>query len=98
MKNLNPYQIKWAILTPRKGMARKKDIQLLKGDALYVNNTIKIVAPTEEMLHEKLDNAKGKLQKEYSVLIITDKQFGISEGFYRQVATKKQLQNMFVIN
>lgn len=99
-REFNPYQIVWAILTPKKGVARKED-RKTSGEILLLGSHHKFIpihAPNIDRLNAKLESLIGKLVKEYEVLIITDKQFGLAEkcDFY-SVATTKQLSKTYTI-
>lgn len=107
MKTLNPYTIHWAILTSDKGVIRKNDVETIDGYSFHSRQKVACIhAPSKEKLMEKLNAAKGKLEKSYNVLIITDAQFGKmdmqSNGFDHQkaamqVATSMQKDDQFAI-
>jgi len=107
MKTLNPYKIHWAIIQADKGVVRKKDVELINGYSFHSRQkAVWIHAPSRDKLMEKINNAKGKLEKNYNVLIITDAQFGKmnvqSNGFNHyeaamQVATSMQKNSQFAI-
>lgn len=95
MKNLNAYQITWAILQPKKGIVTKKDTRLgfSKQDLFLIDHACSL-----EAAKEKVNNLAGKLSKEYDIFFITDKQFGMScNGNFKEVATSKQLSETFQI-
>jgi len=104
MKNLqlNPYKITWAIITPIKGKFTQKDFSLLKKTMPslcgndYLNERCAHF-PTKERAIEVL--AKSKASKEYKVVFITDKQFGMtnnSESLLK-VATTLQINSQTTI-
>ena len=104
MKNLNPYKITWAILTPIKGRVTKKDLTALFRAGVYTYckkadiNEITAHFPTKGKALETLKKVKN-LTKNYEVILITDKQFGMTnwKESIKTVATKKQFQDRFFI-
>ena len=104
MKNLNPYKITWAIITPIKGKVAKKDLTTLVRAGVYTYckrvgfNEETAHFPTKEKALETLKKVKN-LTKNYEVILITDKQFGMAnwKESIKTVATKKQLQDRFFI-
>ena len=108
MKNsktiINSYKNVWMFLIPKKGIARNSDVsKKISRDMfksyLYFNDLNK------EAALESLKKIKGTLSKEYNVLIISDKQFGLIEkDFCRQtdnlmeIATTQQKNNIFKIH
>ena len=104
MKNLNPYKITWAILTPIKGKVTKKDLTTLFKAGVYTYctktdiNEITAHFPTKGKALDALKKVKN-LTKNYEVILITDKQFGMTnwKESVKTVATKKQLQDRFFI-
>ena len=90
-----------AVFLPKKGIVRKEDKSLIEYVALHNRSSYATKwGKTKEQLIELY---QGKLKKEYDVVIITDKQFGmidtridIREGVLK-VATSKQRENMFTI-
>ena len=98
MQNLNKYQIKWAIITPLKGIVRKDDAKKLNTFVYSDKKHCAIHAPDHEMLMSKLNGVKGKLNKSYQVVIITDAQFGNVKGNdFESVYTAKQISERFTI-
>ena len=104
MKNLNPYEITWAILTPIKGKVTKKDLTTLFRAGVYTYckksdiNEITAHFPTKGKALEALKKVKN-LTKNYEIVLITDKQFSMTnwKESVKTVATKKQLQDRFFI-
>ena len=104
MKNLNPYEITWAILTPIKGKVTKKDLTTLFRAGVYTYckrvgfNEVTAHFSTKQKAIETLKKVKN-LTRNYEVVLITDKQFGMTnwKESVRIVATKKQLQDRFFI-
>ena len=104
MKALNPYKIHWSILTPIKGKVTKKDLTTLFRAGIYTYckkseiNEITAHFPTKVKALEALKKVKN-LTKNYEVILITDKQFGMTNWneSLKTVATKKQLQDRFFI-
>ena len=104
MKTVNPYAITWAILTPVKGKVTKKDLTALYRSGVYTYckrigfNEVTAHFPTKEQALKTIKSIKG-LSRNYEVVLITDKQFGLHD--FREnvinVATKKQLQDRFFI-
>lgn len=94
---LNPYTITWAFLIPTKGIATNKD-ELLSFTRDRNNTCLRTHAANREEAIKKVNELNGRLSKEYSVLFITDKQFGmIKSNNIMEVATGKQLSEMFKI-
>jgi len=101
---INSYKNVWTFLIPKKGIARKSDVSKnisrdMFKSYLYFNNLNK------EAALESLKKIKGTLSKEYSVLSISDKQFGLIEkDFCRQtdnlmqISTTQQINNIFKIH
>ena len=104
MKALNPYKITWAIFTPIKGRVTKKDLNTFFRQGIYSYcknsdiNEITAHFPTKEKAIETIKKVKN-LSKNYEVILITDKQFGMVnwKESVKTVATKKQLQGRFFI-
>ena len=104
MKTLNPYKIHWVVLTPIKGRVTKKDLTTLFRAGVYTYckrvdfNEVTAHFPTKEKALEKIKKVKN-LTKNYEVILITDKQFGMAnwKESVKTVATKKQLQDRFFI-
>ncbi len=110
MKNLtndklNAYSITWAILTPANGKKiTKKDLnQIYKTCGRSFSQSKQL---NEGACHfNSLDSAKecvkkiNGLNKIYSCVFITDKQFGVSKWNQKkiEVATKMQLINQVII-
>ena len=100
----NPYQITWAVLTPIKGKVTKKDLTTLYRAGVYTYckrvgfNEVTAHFPTKERALQVLKGIKG-LTRTYEVVLITDKQFGLTDWkeSVKIVATKKQLQNRIFI-
>jgi hypothetical protein len=102
--NCSPYRIKHAILTPVKGIVTKKDDGIVNG---HFNkwtlrdrskDRLHLWGANEASLREKIEQLKGHFSKEYKMLIITDKQFGMIKNFdFMAVATKKQKAEITVI-
>ena len=98
------FKITWAILTPIKGRVTKKDLTTLFRAGVYTyckNSDIKEITayfPTKEKAFDVLKKVKN-LTKNYEVILITDKQFGMTnwKESVKTVATKKQLQDRFFI-
>lgn len=103
MKKISPYTVKWAILTPVAGTANKVDNTLINKISLYWRNRketdILVHAPNQITLNKKIESFRGRLTKKYSVLFITDKQFGLKKEneAFNQIATKRQLLDKFII-
>ena len=104
MKNLNPYKITWAILTPIKGKIAKKDLTTFLKEGVYTCckrldfNEVTAYFSTKEKALKTLKKVKN-LSKNYEVILITDKQFSMVnwKESVKTVATKKQLQDRFFI-
>lgn len=104
MTTINPYVITWAVLTPIKGKVTKKDLTTLYRNGVYTYckrvgfNEVTAHFPTKEKAEKVLKSIKG-LSKNYEVVFITDKQFGMSDWKQSiiELATKTQLKNRFYI-
>ena len=103
MKALNPYKITWAIITPIKGKATKKDLTaFFRAGVSYCKridfNEFTAHFSTKEKALKTLKKVKN-LSKNYEVIFITDKQFGLVNWreSLKTVATKKQLRDRFFI-
>ena len=95
----NPYKIYWAILNPVSGIARREDRKLFfKYAAKGRARKIMIHAPTKQDAIAKVEAQRGRLKKEYTVLLITDKQFGMIKDCCYSVATNKQLNEIFTVS
>ena len=96
----NPYKIYWAILNPVSGIARKEDVKLFSKYPMNFGKFRKIMihAPTKQDAIAKVEAQRGRLKKEYTVLLITDKQFGMIKDCCYSVATTKQLNEMFIVS
>ena len=101
--NFNPYKITWCFLIPVKGIALKNDLKnkILKRGVF--NSNLHFWAANKEIAKSKLKNLKGLLNKDYKILFITDKQFGLIQTDYKlkktnllDIATKKQIKDMFI--
>ena len=108
MKNsttiINPYKFTWTFLIPKKGIARKSDASKNISRGMF-KSYLYFYDLNKEAALERLKKIKGTLSKEYNVLLISDKQFGlIKTDFCRQVdnlmqvATTQQKNKMFTIN
>lgn len=97
-RELNAYQITWAILEPVKGIITKKD-QRFGFSKNRDNSSLIAFGATGEAAETKVKSLAGKLSKEYNVFYITDKQFGMTSNVksFKDVATTKQLSEMFQI-
>lgn len=102
---LNAYTITWAILTPANGKKiTKKDLnQIYKtsGRAFGQSKSLNEGAchfKNKQSAIDCIKKIKG-LNKNYSVIFITDKQFGLSKWNQKkiEVATKMQLINQIII-
>jgi len=100
---LNPYTITWVILIPTKGIATKKDASLTFHRGMF-KSYLACHSGNLENAKNKVQDLKGMLSKEYKVLFITDKQFGMIEIDFKNdtnnlmdIATSKQKSEMFLI-
>ena len=103
MKPLNAYKITWAFLIPTSGIATKKDSNSTFQRGMF-KSYLAAFSGNKDAAIKKVKELKGTLSKEYNVLFITDKQFGmIQQDFKNQshnlmdVATTKQKSEMFII-
>lgn len=101
---MNALTITWAIITPTKGIATKKDIRIIKKAALsagsmgYPANQITAHFSNKEKAESVIKGITG-LTKAYKVVLITDKQFGMTVNCdFGKVATTLQKQRVFEIN
>ncbi|MBN8833751.1 MAG: hypothetical protein J0H76_05160 [Sphingobacteriales bacterium] len=102
---ITAYKIFWAIATPTKGIATKKDgTKFSKQGWARVNYKTNQKAVSCFLRHasdlKKLkESCKVEgLEKAYDILIITDKQFGLMQQYnYNEVATAKQKSGIFSI-
>lgn len=102
MTTLNSLTISWAFLTPSKGKCLKKDADCASFPIYRYssNETMAFHANSKETLLERVNELRGRLGKEYSVLVITDKQFGLlswENMNAMSVATTKQKKQVFNI-
>lgn len=102
--NCSPYKIKHAILTPVKGIVTKKDDGIVNGRFNKwtlrdrSKDKLHIWGWNETSLQAKIEQLKGRFSKEYKVIIITDKQFGMMKNFdFMAVATEKQKSQIMLI-
>lgn len=101
MTKLNAYTIAWAIISPIEGKTTKADLKIMKKCGLFHstpflrNNEISLHFATKEIAIDRISNVIG-LSRKYKVVLITDKQFGLSKynETLLKVATKKQLIDM----
>ena len=105
MKTLSAYTITWAVITACKGKNTKRDLNIMHRAGLLISgshfqgNPFMCHFATKESAIEKISKISG-LYKPYNVILITDKQFGMSSfnGDITAVATTKQLKESFKIN
>jgi hypothetical protein len=106
MKTLSAYTITWAVIDACKGKNSKRDLNIMFRCGLatisgshFLGKPFMCHFPTKESAIEKLSKVTG-LNKKYNVLLITDKQFGMSSfnSDITAVATNKQLSESFTIN
>jgi|SRR5690606_2731146 len=97
MTTFNPYKITWAFLIPTSGIARKSD-ENFPLTRVFGNKFLALHAPSKERAEKDVEALRGTLAKEYRVVFITDKQFGmIEDGDLINVVTSKQLKEIFTI-
>lgn len=103
MTTLNSYKITWAFLIPTKGIATKKDSNFNFQRGMF-NSYMACFSPNKELALQKVKELEGTLGKEYSVLFITDKQFGMIQQDFKNrshnlmdVATDNQKSEIFTI-
>lgn len=102
---LNAYTITWAILTPVNGKKiTKKDLnQICKSSdkPFSGSKTLNEITFHFKNLESAIESVKkiNGLNKNYSAVFITDKQFGLTNWNQRkiEVATKTQLINQIII-
>ncbi|MGJ1432880.1 hypothetical protein ACR79M_14995 [Sphingobacterium spiritivorum] len=102
---MNPLHITWAVLKATKGQATKRDLAILAKDtsaSIFTCNNeslIMIYFTTQEKAKAAFVGL-GKLNKEYIVTFITDKQFGMIDltKDILNVATEKQKLESFKIS
>jgi hypothetical protein len=102
-KELNSFEIAWAFITPLKGKITKRDLNLIYKCGIYtigghMKETFIAHFPSKKNGIEKMKLVNG-LYKEYSVVFITDKQFGIRKWNepLGNIATEKQISESFII-
>ena len=99
----SPYKIKWIILIPSKGIATKHDHKRLDRRFYFnrgiQNNCLLASFPTEQHAINTLSSIKQvRLDKQYTAYIISDKQFGLSDGInWQNILTTKQKRNAVTI-
>lgn len=96
------FVITWAIFTPVQGKFFKKNHNEIFKVAPTVSKRIGVneafaYFANKEMAIEKV--SKLKISKDFEVVFITDKQFGLSKWneSLKKVATKKQLEEKIII-
>lgn len=99
---MNALTITWAIITPTKGKATKKDVKLMakNSSALRMGYQGKLVAAhfsNKDKAIEVVTSFTG-LSKKYEVYFITDKQFGKTVGMnFLAVLTTMQKEAKIII-
>ena len=105
MKTISGYTITWAIITACKGKNTKRDLNKMYKSGLtsisgshFMGKPFLCHFPSKEIAVERLSKVSG-LFKEYNVILITDKQYGLSSynSDILDVATKKQKSETFKI-
>jgi len=105
MTTLNPYKITWAVITPVKGKITMKDLKAMKKSGLFhffpsykTKNESSLFFASKGIAIDMISKVAG-LSKQYKVVYITDKQFGLANPneSLLTVATKKQLIEMQII-
>jgi len=105
MKTLNPYVITCAVISAEKGRNTKRDLNIMYRCGLptisgshFQGKPFVCHFPSKGNAIERLSKVSG-LNKSYNVILITDKQFGMSSynADITAVATTKQLNESFKI-
>lgn len=99
---MNPYNIKWSIITVNSGKITKQLMTKLAkfGYARYSDNTAIRHSPNSEVANARQKEAIAVLKdadKDGSAIIITDKQFGLSTVTYNGISKQTALKNSKVI-
>lgn len=99
MIEINPYKIYWAELTPNEGEVTKNDMRAFE-DKYYSakeKKHYKFFANKERAI-KWIKEFNKKLEKQYTVLLFTDKQFGMAKTVNDELIipfTKKQLSEVY---
>ena len=101
MKELSPYQITWAEFIPESGVVTAHDQKLFGSISVHPNmKNYRKSFPTRDAAVTYLKHFAKDIDKQYTVFLFTDKQFGLAkeENNYAIPYTQAQLNDKYFVH